>query len=84
MGNRRMHPLPVSMSLLTSIVSSFTVLGLPAEVYANGMQISMVLVGAVLAIMFSSYLLIPVLYPLKLTSINEVRLSIIFDILKNI
>ncbi|RXG69058.1 Sodium-dependent multivitamin transporter, partial [Armadillidium vulgare] len=71
MGNRRMHNLPVSMSLLTSVVSSFNVLGYSAEVYANGMQISTLLVGIILAIIFSSYLLIPVLYPLKLTSINE-------------
>ncbi|KAL7630086.1 UNVERIFIED_CONTAM: hypothetical protein RMT77_019781 [Armadillidium vulgare] len=35
------------------------------------MQISIILVGIILAIMFSSYLLMPVLYPLKLTSINE-------------
>ncbi|KAL7629952.1 UNVERIFIED_CONTAM: hypothetical protein RMT77_019929 [Armadillidium vulgare] len=27
MGNRRMHTIPVAMSLLTSVVSSFTVLG---------------------------------------------------------
>ncbi|KAL7643103.1 UNVERIFIED_CONTAM: hypothetical protein RMT77_006393 [Armadillidium vulgare] len=84
MGNRRMHPLPVSMSLLTSIFTAVSVLGYPAEVYANGMQICMFLVGTILAIMFTSYLLIPVLYPLKLTSINEVRLNTIFDMLKNI
>ncbi|KAB7498862.1 hypothetical protein Anas_05557, partial [Armadillidium nasatum] len=71
MGNRRMHHLPVSMSLLTTFLSSYTVLGYPAEVYANGIQICMVMLGVVLAIIFSSYLIIPVLHPLKLTSINE-------------
>ncbi|KAB7502501.1 Sodium/iodide cotransporter [Armadillidium nasatum] len=43
----------------------------PAEVYANGMQIWTIFVGNILAIMFSSYLFVPVLYPLTLTSVNE-------------
>ncbi|KAB7501354.1 Sodium/iodide cotransporter [Armadillidium nasatum] len=71
MGNRRMHHLPVSMSLLTSFFSALAMLGLAAEAYATGMQLCMTIVGIILAIMFSSYLLMPVLHPLKLTSINE-------------
>ncbi|RXG70118.1 hypothetical protein Avbf_01133 [Armadillidium vulgare] len=59
------------MSLLTTLFSSLSMLGYPAEVYANGTQICTIFVGMILASMFSSYLLIPVLHPLKLTSINE-------------
>ncbi|RXG54860.1 hypothetical protein Avbf_18367 [Armadillidium vulgare] len=43
-----------------------------AEVYANGLQISTIALGCLLAIIFSSYFLLPVLYSLKLTSINEI------------
>ncbi|RXG54747.1 Sodium-dependent multivitamin transporter [Armadillidium vulgare] len=71
MGNRILHPLPVSMSLLTTLFSSLSMLGFAAEAYANGMQLSMFILGVVFAIIFSSYLIMPILYPLKLTSINE-------------
>ncbi|RXG55226.1 Sodium-coupled monocarboxylate transporter 1 [Armadillidium vulgare] len=71
MGNRSLKPLPVSMSLITSYVSAMTTIGYSAEVYANGLQISTIALGCPLAIIFSYYFLLPVLYSLKLTSINE-------------
>ncbi|KAB7495363.1 Sodium-coupled monocarboxylate transporter 1 [Armadillidium nasatum] len=54
MGNRSFKPLPVAMSLLTSLVSSIGILGIA------------------LAIVFCSQFALPVLHPLKLTSITEV------------
>ncbi|KAB7496454.1 Sodium-coupled monocarboxylate transporter 2 [Armadillidium nasatum] len=71
MGNRSLKPLPVSLSLITSYIHAVATIGLPAEVYANGLQISTITLGCSLAIIFSSYFLLPVLYSLKLTSINE-------------
>ncbi|RXG51187.1 Sodium-coupled monocarboxylate transporter 2 [Armadillidium vulgare] len=71
LGNRSLKPLPVSMSLITSYVSVMNTIGYPAEAYANGLQISTIALGCPLAIIFSSYFLLPVLYSLKLTSINE-------------
>ncbi|KAB7502292.1 Sodium-coupled monocarboxylate transporter 1 [Armadillidium nasatum] len=71
MGNRSLKPLPVSLSLITSYVSAMITIGYPGEVYANGLQISTVALGCPLAIIFSSYFLLPVLHSLKLTSINE-------------
>ncbi|KAB7496456.1 hypothetical protein Anas_01805 [Armadillidium nasatum] len=73
MGNRSLKPLPVSMSLITSYISAMNIISFPAEVYANGLQISTIALGVPLAISFSSYFLLPVLYSLKLTSINEVK-----------
>ncbi|KAB7496447.1 Sodium/proline symporter [Armadillidium nasatum] len=71
MGNRSLKPLPVSLSLITSYITAIALIGFPAEVYANGLQISTIALGCPLAIIFSSYFLLPVLYSLKLTSINE-------------
>ncbi|RXG71638.1 Sodium-coupled monocarboxylate transporter 1 [Armadillidium vulgare] len=71
MGNRSLKPLPVSMSLITSYITATTLIGYPAELYANGLQISTIALGCPLAIIFSSYFHLPVLYSLKLTSINE-------------
>ncbi|KAL7636005.1 UNVERIFIED_CONTAM: hypothetical protein RMT77_013823 [Armadillidium vulgare] len=71
MGNRSFKPLPVSMSLLTSLVSALSLLGYSGEAYANGLQISTITLGMVLGIIFSLYFLIPMLYSLKLLSTNE-------------
>ncbi|KAB7502978.1 Sodium-coupled monocarboxylate transporter 1 [Armadillidium nasatum] len=71
MGNRSLKPLPVSMSLITSYVSAIGIIGYSGEVYANGLQISTLALGCSLAIIFSFYFILPVLYSLKLTSINE-------------
>ncbi|KAB7498864.1 Sodium-coupled monocarboxylate transporter 2, partial [Armadillidium nasatum] len=71
MGNRSFKPLPVALSLLTSYVSAISILGLSGESYANGMQFFTITLGIVMALNFSTYLLLPILYPLKLTTVNE-------------
>ncbi|RXG73972.1 Sodium-coupled monocarboxylate transporter 1 [Armadillidium vulgare] len=71
MGNRSFKPLPVTLSLLTSFVSATSLLGFSGEAYAYGMQMSLFVFGTALAIKFSSYFILPVIYPLNLTSINE-------------
>ncbi|KAL7630667.1 UNVERIFIED_CONTAM: hypothetical protein RMT77_019125 [Armadillidium vulgare] len=71
MGNRSFKPLPVAMSLLTSLVSSIGILGYSGEVYAYGAQIALFVIGIALAIVFCSQFALPVLHPLKLTSITE-------------
>ncbi|KAB7504083.1 Sodium-coupled monocarboxylate transporter 2, partial [Armadillidium nasatum] len=44
---------------------------LSGEAYANGMQLFTMTLGALMSLNFSTYLLLPILYPLKLTSVNE-------------
>ncbi|KAB7507141.1 hypothetical protein Anas_00223 [Armadillidium nasatum] len=80
MGNRSFRPLPVAMSLLTSYISAISFLGITGEIYAHGMQFGVFILGGVLAIIFTIYFVLPILYPLKLTSINEV--SFYFNIFK--
>ncbi|KAB7494173.1 hypothetical protein Anas_12201 [Armadillidium nasatum] len=81
MGNRVLKTIPVSMSLLTSFISAVNILGFTGETYANGMQIFTVAFGPPLAILFSSYFILPILFPLKLTSINEVSAFAIHPII---
>ncbi|RXG55994.1 Sodium-dependent multivitamin transporter [Armadillidium vulgare] len=71
MGNRNLKTLPVAMSLLTSYISAIGLLGFSGEVYGNGLQIGSIILGGPSALIFASYFVLPVLYPLKLTSINE-------------
>ncbi|RXG51851.1 hypothetical protein Avbf_10989 [Armadillidium vulgare] len=72
MGNRTLKTLPVAMSLLTSYISAIGLLGYSGEIYGNGMQIGSIILGGPSALIFASYFVLPVLYPLKLTSINEI------------
>ncbi|RXG58130.1 Sodium-coupled monocarboxylate transporter 2, partial [Armadillidium vulgare] len=71
MGNRSFKPLAVAMSLLTSYISAILFLGITGEIYAHGMQYSIVLLGFTLSIIVAIYFVLPILYPLKLTSVNE-------------
>ncbi|RXG70469.1 Sodium-dependent multivitamin transporter, partial [Armadillidium vulgare] len=71
MGNRSFKPLPIAMSLLTSYVEALSILGHPAEVYAYGIQIYTMVIGMISGILFSSYFFLPMLFPLKLTSVIE-------------
>ncbi|RXG67477.1 Sodium-coupled monocarboxylate transporter 2, partial [Armadillidium vulgare] len=94
MGNRSLKPLPVAMSLLTTYVSATSILGVSGEVYANGMQLWSLALGGPVGILFASYFVLPVLYPLRLTSINEyielrfkskkLRLAIFLALLTNV
>ncbi|XP_042861691.1 sodium-coupled monocarboxylate transporter 1-like [Penaeus japonicus] len=71
LGGRSMATLPVSISLLSSFISAISILGNSGETYAHGMQLSMLLVGALTGITGAAHLFLPVFYPLKMTSVNE-------------
>ncbi|XP_064648287.1 sodium-coupled monocarboxylate transporter 1-like [Lineus longissimus] len=71
LANRNMQVLPVAMSLLASFMSAITLLGTPSEVYVYGTQYWLIGVSYFLVIPFSSYLLHPIFYRLRLTSVYE-------------
>ena len=73
LGNRAMGIAPVAISLMVTNASALTLLGLPAEVYAYGPQWFIATIGSVLGSIGAAYLFLPVLYPLQVTSVNEVR-----------
>ena len=72
LGNRAMGIAPVAISLMVTYSSALTLLGYPAEVYAHGSQWFVATAGTMLGSIGAIYLFLPVLYPLKLTSVNEV------------
>ncbi|KAB7495356.1 Sodium-dependent multivitamin transporter [Armadillidium nasatum] len=71
LGNRNFSPIPVSMSLLTTIISAVNIVGITTEVYVYGTQLSPMSFGCMAGIAFSIVVIIPVIYPLKLMSIHE-------------
>ncbi|XP_060071549.1 sodium-coupled monocarboxylate transporter 1-like [Ylistrum balloti] len=69
LAGRKMHYLPVSLSLLSSFISAITLLGTPAEVYRYNTMYWWISVGFIIAALGSGYIFIPVFYNLKVTSI---------------
>lgn len=77
-GNRRMAIIPVAVSLLVSFESSIMMLGLPAEVYVFGLQILIADIGFLCANFLSLIVALPLIHPLKITSVYE-YLELRFD-----
>ena len=71
MGNHQMSLLPVSISILVSIVSSNTILGVSAEMYHYGIDHFFSIIGSIAACVVTALTFVPLLYPLKLTSCYE-------------
>ena len=72
MGNRDIQVVPAALSLTVSFISSILILGEPAEMYTFGGQLMISKLGWVLGAVLSTVIFVPVLHPLKLTSVNEV------------
>ena len=72
-GNRSLSVAPVSLSMLSAFLSAILILGTPAEVYVEGTEYWIYLLGMMSACVFAVLIFVPLLYPLKLTSSYEVR-----------
>uniref|UniRef100_T1HT05 Uncharacterized protein n=1 Tax=Rhodnius prolixus TaxID=13249 RepID=T1HT05_RHOPR len=70
-GDKKLSLLPVSFSLVTTFVSGTFLLGVPTEIYLNGIQFIYSTFLSFFAIIFMVYLIIPVLYNLQLISLFE-------------
>jgi sodium-coupled monocarboxylate transporter 8/12 len=53
-------------------MSAILILGTPAEMYTQGTQYFMYVIGMILAVILAAQLFVPLLYPLNLTSSFEV------------
>ena len=72
LGNKNIRTLPIAISVLVTTQSSILMLGVPAETYMYGAIIGWTGVAFCLAHFIAVRILIPVLYPLNLTSVHEV------------
>ncbi|ELT90106.1 hypothetical protein CAPTEDRAFT_166259 [Capitella teleta] len=70
-GGRSMSILPVSISVLSAFLSAILILGTPAEIYTEGTQYWMYVIGQMFSCIFAALLFVPLLYPLRLTSSYE-------------
>lgn len=69
-GNRKLKLFPVAMSFTASLYSAILIIGHPAETYTTGGGNIFFIAGCLFAAIGACTLFIPVIYPLKLTSIN--------------
>ena len=70
-----MSLLPVTASILMSFVSALLVLGNTAEMYLHGGQFFLQVIGVSLAYLVTAYIVVPIIYPLKITSLFQVNLK---------
>ncbi|KAK2163806.1 hypothetical protein LSH36_74g13000 [Paralvinella palmiformis] len=70
-GDRKMHIVPVAISLVVSFVSTIDILGNPAEVYIYGTQYMWYILATVIGILCGTFLFVPLYYPLNITSIFQ-------------
>ncbi len=59
--------------MVVSVVSTNTLLGVPAEAYSYGIQFAIYGIGVILATTFVGAFFVPLMFPLKMTSAHEVR-----------
>ncbi|XP_045196836.2 sodium-dependent multivitamin transporter-like [Mercenaria mercenaria] len=69
LANRNYRTLPVALSFVVTFLSSLSMLGFPAEAYVYGIGIAYFAVGILTAYSFNAIFIVPVLHPLKLTSV---------------
>ncbi|CAG2227538.1 SLC5A6 [Mytilus edulis] len=70
-GNRQMSIIPVTLSLIVSFESSIMMLAYPAEVYTYGIMFVMSSIGFLLAVLLGTRIVVPLIHPLKITSVYE-------------
>ena len=78
LGNRNMHMLPVALSLLVTFQAATSVMGIPTEIYMYDTMVAYFFIAIMLASFIQAMFIVPLLYPLKLTSAYEVRFCYLY------
>ena len=73
LGNRHMQLLPVAVSLIVTFQSAISVIGVPAELYLYHTMSLYGFLGLILSYFVQSFMVVPLVYPLRLSSAYEVR-----------
>ena len=71
-ADRSLGVFPATLSIVVSYMSAIMIVGVPAESYLYGGQYIWTVVGTSLATTLAAIFVVPILYPLRLVSINSV------------
>jgi len=72
--NRKLHPIPVALSVVVSFQSAISMVGVPADSYMYGIVVMWMGVGVLIGSLLTMQILVPLIHPLKITSIYEVNI----------
>lgn len=75
LGSRSLGVLPLSLSILASMVTAIGIVGFTAHFYVYGMHLLWASVTVFVLVPFISRVIIPLIYKLGITSVFQVRLS---------
>ncbi|KAK9722159.1 Sodium:solute symporter family [Popillia japonica] len=70
LGGKRMNIWPTAMSIVSSTLSGFTLLSIPADVYKHGVTYGFIIFACVV-MGIASYFFLPLFYKLQITSVYE-------------
>ena len=73
LGNKKIKPLAILLSVVVTSQSSLTMIGVPVEAYLYGSIFGWATLGLAACFVLSGWILVPLLYPLNLVTVNEVR-----------
>ncbi|CAL1526706.1 unnamed protein product, partial [Lymnaea stagnalis] len=71
LGERRMSLFPVTLSLFATYVSAISLMGSPTDIYTYGSMFIIIHVGFGIAFMIGAFTMVPLMHPLRVTSIYE-------------
>ncbi|XP_070576362.1 sodium-dependent multivitamin transporter-like [Ptychodera flava] len=71
LADRKMHFLPVAMSIMVSYLSPLAFMGVPAEVFVHGAGVSLQLIPALWYLPLFAFIYVPVFHDLALASAYE-------------
>jgi len=72
LGDRSLNVVAVGMSLIASILNGIFIIGLPAEVHYHGVEVTYIVIAAVIITVFGAHVFIPQYQRMKFTSAYEV------------
>lgn len=72
MGGKRMKTLPIAISLVASQLSAISIMTIPSEMYAYGINWYLNVICMLLVVPLLNYVIIPVFYNNNLTNCYEV------------
>lgn len=73
LGNRQMGAFSVAVSMFVTLSSAISLLGVPAEIYTFGSMMMYQYVSMTSVYIVGMYTCLPLMYPLGITSVYEVR-----------
>ena len=76
LANRKLSIIPISISLLVSFFSAISMLGNSSEMYYYGAEYMLTVIGWDIGAFMATLTYVPLMQPLKLVSVHEVRMMI--------